>query len=80
MPITDGRGLSAVLCQGCAQAWLMPGARAGEAYICKACGHPLSVAKASNAGERAGFGPGRAVSAATANESTAASQRADGSR
>jgi len=43
MRAKNGRGPTALRCQGCAQTWLMPGARAGEAYICKACGHPLSV-------------------------------------
>ncbi len=45
MTKAGGRGLSAAHCEGCAQAWLIPGACADETSIFKACGHALSVAE-----------------------------------
>ena len=78
MSVKNGRGLSTVRCQGCAQTWLMPGARAGEAYICKACGHPLNDAVSPADEGRAGAGPCRGREAD--GESQERERRTGGSR
>ncbi|HLL75994.1 MAG TPA: hypothetical protein VK421_12120 [Pyrinomonadaceae bacterium] len=78
MRVKNGRGLSAVRCRGCAQAWLMPGARAGEAYICKACGHPLTATGPPDDEGGAVVGPRREGKAD--GESQGTDRRAGGSR
>lgn len=34
---------SRLICPGCRQAWLIPGARVNDVHVCKSCGHRFTI-------------------------------------